>query len=519
MTDITLRATKGTPLTHAEVDTNFTNLKTTADAAETNAAQAINQKANATSVGVAAGAADMGVYSGSTIPDNETAKQNIQSLEVAVETKANASALGVTASAASMGTFTGTTIADNQTAKVGMQSLETAVELRATIADLASTTGAGLVGTTDGRTVQAIITALTNGPNTDNFIENVDSAIIHRMNDRVFIGGAVNNDGDFPNVTKDWLSTFETVTGGRANGTMVSAQVGILNNEYFGAGVGLLTGVRTVNFISAATGASGHTSIAVNNNATLATNAWAFYGEGHRANDTVGSVIVMELDVSNFGSYKPITPYLEDAKMTVALQLGAGSEYPSGSQFDMSAAINIRDNTMKFGAGIVFGENAIRGTDGVTGTGNAMLLATRHRITWMMSDGTESGSIQSTITSAANKTRLAFTDTGFTVLGPNDNIVGIFRPVANAANYLDFTAGAAGISPIVAATGSDADLDLVVQPKGTGLLKFATATSMIANGAVATVLGSVGPTGASTTVRKWLSVRDSAGTQLYIPCF
>ncbi len=149
MTDITLRATKGTPLTHAEVDANFTNLKTTADAADTNASQAINQKANATSVGVAAGAANMGTYTGTTIPDSETAKQNLQSLETAVETKANATALGVTASAANMGTFTGTTIADNQTAKVGIQSLETAVELRTTIADLASASsskGAGLVG-------------------------------------------------------------------------------------------------------------------------------------------------------------------------------------------------------------------------------------------------------------------------------------------------------------------------------------------------------------------------------------
>jgi hypothetical protein len=147
MTDITLRSVKGTPLTHAEVDANFTNLKTTADAADTNASQALSQKANASSLGVAAGAADMGTYAGTTIPDSETAKQNIQSLETAVETKANASALGVTSAATNMGTFTGATIPDSQTGKQALQALETAHEtLASDLASTASGKGAGLVG-------------------------------------------------------------------------------------------------------------------------------------------------------------------------------------------------------------------------------------------------------------------------------------------------------------------------------------------------------------------------------------
>lgn len=42
--------------------------------------------------------------------------------------------------------------------------------------------------------------------------------------------------------------------------------------------------------------------------------------------------------------------------------------------------------------------------------------------------------------------------------------------------------------------------------------------STTANGAVATVLGSVGPTGASTTVQEWLTI-DINGTTRFIPCF
>jgi hypothetical protein len=147
-TSITLRATKGTPLTHNEVDANFTNLQTTADAAASDASQGLNTKANASAVGIASGDANMGTYTGTTIPDNETAKQNLQSLETAVETKANASAVGITASATNMGTYTGSTIPDSQTAKQNIQSLETELELKNTALGIAL--GASNLGTFTG---------------------------------------------------------------------------------------------------------------------------------------------------------------------------------------------------------------------------------------------------------------------------------------------------------------------------------------------------------------------------------
>jgi hypothetical protein len=43
--------------------------------------------------------------------------------------------------------------------------------------------------------------------------------------------------------------------------------------------------------------------------------------------------------------------------------------------------------------------------------------------------------------------------------------------------------------------------------------------AFVANGAVATTVTSLGPVGANTTIRKWLSVLDNTGTTVYIPCF
>jgi hypothetical protein len=45
------------------------------------------------------------------------------------------------------------------------------------------------------------------------------------------------------------------------------------------------------------------------------------------------------------------------------------------------------------------------------------------------------------------------------------------------------------------------------------------ASNQIANGSVATVLGSLGPTGSHTTVQEWMQVKDAAGTVRFIPMF
>lgn len=106
-------------------------------------------------VGNAAGEADLGTFTGTTIPDDSSVKESLQAVETAVETKSMAAALGVTASAANMGTYTGSTIPDNETAKQNIQSLETAVEARPTSGTLAATGGAGLVGFSHGETYAA----------------------------------------------------------------------------------------------------------------------------------------------------------------------------------------------------------------------------------------------------------------------------------------------------------------------------------------------------------------------------
>ncbi len=54
---------------------------------------------------------------------------------------------------------------------------------------------------------------------------------------------------------------------------------------------------------------------------------------------------------------------------------------------------------------------------------------------------------------------------------------------------------------------------------GNGNVQFTNAGNWSANGAVATALTAVGPTGAHTTVQEWLNVKNSAGTTRWVPAF
>lgn len=71
----------------------------------------------------------------------------------------------------------------------------------------------------------------------------------------------------------------------------------------------------------------------------------------------------------------------------------------------------------------------------------------------------------------------------------------------------------------VSATDPTAAPDTALGRGSAGVFKFLSANTFSANASTATVLGSVGPSGASTTVQEWLTFQNSSGTVRYVPCF
>lgn len=101
----------------------------------------------------------------------------------------------------------------------------------------------------------------------------------------------------------------------------------------------------------------------------------------------------------------------------------------------------------------------------------------------------------------------------------NGNPVASFSNTASTVNYLSFIGNTTGNPPVIYAVGSDTNVNLALLPQGTGKVAFANAGSFSANSTTATVLGSLGPAGAHTTVQTWLTIVDNGGTTRYIPCF
>jgi len=82
------------------------------------------------------------------------------------------------------------------------------------------------------------------------------------------------------------------------------------------------------------------------------------------------------------------------------------------------------------------------------------------------------------------------------------------------------TIGAGGSIGFTSTAGNaQSGADTVLQRGAAGIFQFGSSASFSANATVATVLGSLGPSGASTTVQKWLTIKDDGGVTRYIPCF
>jgi len=354
--------------------------------------------------------------------------------------KANAAALGVAPTANNMGTFSGYTIPDNVSAKAGMQALETALEVASQIS-----TG---------------------------FFYADDGAKIQRFNDRVFIAGATKNLGTDAGSQPDWLTVFQ-LSKGHSFGFLQGAQVGILNDDAPYSSNAVVVGAQTKNYTDARN-AIGILSIGLNNNSTLGTGAWGGYFEGQRDSSAVGPTYASEFDAINYvNATTPVTqPYSQAGNQIGAIQIASGGESISGV-FDVSFAINVRDNGAKFKRGLVFGSNSLAGSDGVTGTAEAISFAKGHGQLWYAASHQVSA-IYGTATTADKGATLNLSDDRVTVSNFTSGkwIFRIENIGTSSVNYPGVVPSATGNKVQFAAYGSDANVGIQLTPQGNGALNI-----------------------------------------------
>ena len=150
-------------------------------------------------------------------------------------------------------------------------------------------------------------------------------------------------------------------------------------------------------------------------------------------------------------------------------------------------------NTNKFNVTASSGNTIVAGTLGVTGavTGTSTV--------------TGSALIPSGSTAATNGMYLPASNT--VGISANSIDVARFNTVASGVNYLNLTPAATGGGPIIAATGSDTNVDLNLNTKGTGTVKV---TSQAAGAVAVTIKAAASQTG------DLLDFQNSSGTALTV---
>lgn len=201
---------------------------------------------------------------------------------------------------------------------------------------------------------------------------------------------------------------------------------------------------------------------------------WGGYFEANRdagADTSYG----IEIAVKNKGNNVENFPNLKfPGGSTIGLWLAGGGDpsYYGASANPCTNAILIGKNGSAWNKGIVFTSDGITGTDGATGNGVAIAMAKGHVIQWFTNDNTESASITSNVDDPAESMRIAFENKQVHVLSQAAGFAAIFGVNTGVDNQIRLFSEAAGTSPVVAADGADTDVDLVLQPKGAGNVRF-----------------------------------------------
>jgi hypothetical protein len=340
------------------------------------------------------------------------------------------------------------------------------------------------------------------------------------------------NTGENTTSQPEWLTQFQLATG-RIAGFLQLSQVGMLNSSSPVAAHTLTVGVRTLNITGAGQNAIGLTEVAVNNNTSLAITAFGGYTEAYRMPGALGGATGREIDTVNFVGAVPIDPFTQNIGQTVALQAAFGAELSSVGQFPSSAVLNIRNNHSTVLSGIIFGNDAIYGTDGSSGEGEAIAMTSGHAtniyyaaglVSWKLKAGfglNGDYSVTSTGPGAfaipklkVNSIAQVFPTSGLLV-GTTDTQTLSGKSMSGAANtftLIPISTAISGLGTGVAtwlATPSSANLAAAVTDEtGSGALVFATSPALTTpNIGVAT----------ATTVNKVTITAPASAATLTIP--
>lgn len=241
--------------------------------------------------------------------------------------------------------------------------------------------------------------------------------------------------------------------------------------------------------------------------------AWALYGTAIRQPGVNGPTHGLELDIANMGTTVPLFPgQMGAAGQTHALWVATGGEATNNASVgSASVAIGIVRNdsnaspTASFEKGIVFHNVSLAGCDGATGNGIAIAMASGHQVVWYNNSNQAVAEIVTNNRQQSSAQRIDFNQFGIIFQGrTNGNINFSVENNSSAVNWMSIGSGVAGFGPQLKANGSDTNVDVWIQPKGTGVFAVTYGSSTVT-------------TPSSFSATRKLAIKDGNGLTLYVP--
>ena len=190
-------------------------------------------------------------------------------------------------------------------------------------------------------------------------------------------------------------------------------------------------------------------------------------------NATQGIVLGYEQDICNQGLYVSQDAYTSgNPGMTANIWLGGSSEwnaaYP-GICNTTTMAIGLQGFNNQFGKGIVFRCNSILGADcsNIGTTGVAIQMSYGQQIEWIY-QGNTPGSYISSVSSTNIQEVMRFEPSGifFRDLASFTPLFKISNPGTSNSNYITVIPAASGSNPTLFAQGSDTNVNLYIETQG-----------------------------------------------------
>ena len=159
---------------------------------------------------------------------------------------------------------------------------------------------------------------------------------------------------------------------------------------------------------------------------------------------------------------------------------GGDATYGGAPTNPNNTAIAIGKGASTWNRGIVFFSDSLTGSDGTTGFAIAMELGKGHQLLWRQPGGGSGFSLRSDVNSPTGNVSLVANNNNFTMIGTAGTPFMSINTVSGNTDYWSFTGAETNVPTVTArALGSDANVGMAFMTKGVEFIRFNSGGSIV----------------------------------------